>query len=457
MGGPWPRFLLGLLSLVAGAQARGPLLLAKGLAGDRRGARNAAAAGSAGNATGTAYSHRVRLENYMGVQYFAPFTIGGQELSAIYDTGSFEIIALSSLCANCKLATTSVYNADMSRTFQPGERKVAQHHFGSGSVLSKKGLETVRLGGKDSPLEASGMPFWQVIDHYIDVWDEKAKFSAIIGLGHTDRVPSMDGNVGNKGDLTLLQRVGVDEFAICLERGKKAPGWLRTGPDLAALRSRSSFTSVNVLGQAHWAVTMSKVAPGVAAFEPCDPGCGAIVDSGTSLIAAPPQALTALAGVIASVKEDCSNIGELPDISFRLDGKRFVLPPSAWVLQVEAPVSDNATVWDMVWGPPKVKLANQCMAGFMPLDETTQFGPMWILGMPFLRQYFTVFDRRNKKMHMAPSGTGCEPQASSFAADGRAAGFSRVRRSVEDITPTRVDLSAVRLPAWARGRGGAVV
>lgn len=44
---------------------------------------------------------RLRLNNYKNIQYIGTFTVGGQELPVIYDTGSFEIIVLSDLCKDC--------------------------------------------------------------------------------------------------------------------------------------------------------------------------------------------------------------------------------------------------------------------------------------------------------------------------------------------------------------------
>merc|ERR1719387_76308 len=86
------------------------------------------------------------LDNFQNVQYSAPFTLGpDQTLPVIYDTGSFEILVLSSLCHSCS-ANQVVYDNTRSRSFNYGEGIEAEHVFGSGPVYSKKGLETVRIG-----------------------------------------------------------------------------------------------------------------------------------------------------------------------------------------------------------------------------------------------------------------------------------------------------------------------
>jgi len=78
------------------------------------------------------------------------------------------------------------------------------------------------------------------------------------------------------------------------------------------------------------------------------------------------------------------------------------------------------------------------------VDQETQFGPMWIFGMPFLRQFYTVFDRTNKKMYAATADASCEPVIGGMFNAKR-------KRSLEDVTPTKVsDPKALRLPDWAQ-------
>merc|ERR1719160_1401335 len=402
---------------------------------------------SAGNGTSAgggfgAPTYKLKLNNYMNVQYYADFTVGGQTLPAIYDTGSFEIIVLSELCTSCT-TTVPVYNAELSSTFQPGERLVQKHTFGSGPVLSKKGLETIRAGPSSSPLLATEQPFWQVIDHNIDVWNEKAKFAAIIGMGHTPTVPEMSEEERDPHpDTVMLENMGVNEFAICLEKANGSPGWIVTGPRIPSLTSSPAFTGMNVVGQMHWGVKLSNVGPG--GWDPCNPSCGAIIDSGTSLIAASSESLSALGGLIANIKEDCSNLDELPDLTFNLDGHAFALPPSAYVLKVEHASDNSTSIWDHIFGSPKVSMETSCVPGFMQIDQDTQFGPMWIFGMPFLRQFYTVFDRTNKKMYAATADASCEPVIGGMFTAQR-------KRSAEDFIPTIVsDPKSLRLPGWAR-------
>lgn len=394
----------------------------------------------------------VMLSNYKGVQYHAPVTVGGQSLPAIYDTGSFEVIAVSELCDSCD-SGVPVYDQAKSSTFQPGDQEVGMHHFGSGSVKGKKGLETIRLGPPTSPLVAAPMPFWQVLDHNIEVLNAQASFSAIVGLSHKVHVPEEDGS----SDLTLLERTGVNEFAFCLERGHtEAPGWLMMGSEVAAAKAHSSTKSLKVVGNIHWGVKGTRFAPGLAAWEPCNPSCGVIVDSGTSLIAASEQVIKSMQHALSQVKEDCSNVADMPDLQFDLDGQTFSVPPAAYIVQVDTPVIEIGSIWDLLWFRPTLTTRTACVPAFIKMghDTVTQFGPLIILGMPFLKYHYTIFDRPAKRLHVVPSTPECKI-ANGLAISGavvlNAAGHLRARPADEE--PTTLNASALRVPTYARVGG----
>jgi len=398
------------------------------------------------------------LNNFQNVQYSAPLTLGGQTLPVIYDTGSFEILVLSSLCTSCS-SNQIVYNGAQSHSFVEGDGITAEHMFGSGPVFSKKAQETVSMGPQGSPYAANHMPFWQVIDHNIDVWDGNSHFSGIVGLSHTDAIPE-GFTVGDANDKTLLNVLGVQNFAICLQRDAPgAPGVLAMGPSINALANSPNFQSVPVVGQVHWGLRMREFrVPGFSHPNPCVPSCGAIVDSGTSLIAVPRQAVEAISGLANAIKSDCSNMNSLPILQFELDGATVELPPQAYVMQVEAPVYRNASVWDKMFGEPGSEVAMQCAPAFMTIDQESQFGPVWILGMPFLRYYYTVFDRAEKKIHIQRASATCDMPTGSAPTFGfmNSTGMSGASTfAASDYQPLKVDLNAARAPAWAFGKKAA--
>jgi len=250
----------------------------------------------------------------------------------------------------------------------------------------------------------------------------------------------------------LLMNYGVEEFSICLERASGAPGHLTWGPQPA--EKKAQFASVPVAGKLHWAAKMTEIGfhkeekKGASLLaskksgNPCANGCAAIVDSGTSLIAAPGIALMQLSDQLDPIMEDCSNLHSLPTLRFTIDGHAFELPPQAYVMRVTGASLEAQDIWDVLFFKPKIRKLDMCMPAFMQLDMESSHGPVWILGMPFFRYFHTTFDRTNKVMHFAKAGKGCEPEP--LQAMGKPAGNKTEAllsmRSVEDNTALEVDL-----------------
>ncbi|PKU28045.1 renin [Limosa lapponica baueri] len=74
---------------------------------------------------------------------------------------------------------------------------------------------------------------------------------------------------------------------------------------------------------------------------------------------------------------DCDRVPQLPNISFHLGGKPYVLSGSAYVLRQSQYGEDV------------------CVVAFSGLDIPPPAGPLWILGASFIGHYYTKFDRRN--------------------------------------------------------------
>jgi len=378
-------------------------------------------------------SYKQTLHNYMNVQYYADFDIGGQNISGIFDTGSFELLVRSTRCPLCAHPTPA-YDASKSLSYVKNGT-VTQHVFGSGPCRSILGYDTVSVGH----LKAKDQAFWEIISHRIAVLDT-AKFAAIVGIG-----PNFA--YGNT-EKTLLMSYGVDEFSICLQKPRGAPGYLTWGPTTGVKRDQMATAKVH--GKHHWATRLSGVyfkpspvkVEGDKKLYPCGvTGCSAIIDSGTSLIAAPGVALMQLSEQIPPIKEDCSNLHELPNLHFVIDGTDFVLPPHAYVMRITGALMEANDIWDILFFKPKIRKMDMCMPAFMQMDMMSKQGPIWILGMPFFRYYHTTFDRVHEEMHFAVAGQHCAPRP--FKSNHSE---SLLSISTRDNEPMEVDISAIVPP-----------
>jgi hypothetical protein len=214
---------------------------------------------------------------------------------------------------------------------------------------------------------------------------------------------------------------------------------------------------VPVVGNIHWGVQLTQLRAGgrEATTQACNPSCAAIIDSGTSLIAAPGEALSALMPVFDSIKKDCSNLDDLPDISFNLGSEQFALPPAIYVLQLSYYRPKAQGVWEAIFSPPELELVTECVPSFMQMDmRTANYGPVWILGMPFLRYYHTTFQRNPKSVHIAYADARCEPSAnppSIFVANVSRSNATASFNGQESESRGSARAAQVELPKDAQG------
>eukprot|EP00747_Dinoflagellata_sp_TGD_P029402 gnl/TRDRNA2_/TRDRNA2_133890_c1_seq1.p1 gnl/TRDRNA2_/TRDRNA2_133890_c1~~gnl/TRDRNA2_/TRDRNA2_133890_c1_seq1.p1 ORF type:complete len:324 (+),score=32.93 gnl/TRDRNA2_/TRDRNA2_133890_c1_seq1:30-1001(+) len=318
-----------------------------------------------------------------------------------------------------------MYDRKKSTTYEAGDSSLVKLRFGTGPVHARKAYETVRVGDIDPPMQTKHMLFMEVVDHNLTVWESGARFSVIAGLGRTSK------HISPKD--MLLQRLGITRFSICLEReGWEAPGWLTFQPEVNSVAG-STFRTVPLIGKAAWAVKLSSAKMGLdSKKDPCNATCGAIVDSGTSFIVVHKEAYKSFADVLDRIASDCSNLDELPDLELVLGTHRFSLPPAAYVF-------DTASLNS----PDGSNRKHSCRPAIYAKDYIAPLGPIWILGMPFLRYYYTVFDRQGSKLHIAPAGQDCLPEARgvvNFVAHPR---WPRAE-------PVRADFNAALFPSYIR-------
>jgi len=109
--------------------------------------------------------------------------------------------------------------------------------------------------------------------------------------------------------------------------------------------------------------------------------CPTVIDTGTSLIVAPPYVVDSLIAKIGNVNQDCSNMNDLPPITFTLGGIDFELTSEFYVIQDLSNPNDP-----------------QCSLGIV---ECWEIAPLFIMGDPFLRAYYSVYDKGNSRVGFA--------------------------------------------------------
>merc|ERR1712113_45918 len=97
------------------------------------------------------------------------------------------------------------------------------------------------------------------------------------------------------------------------------------------------------MGIPYWLISAKSIdVDGANAVDDCNwlTGCYMVVDTGTSIIAGPPNTVNQLKSKIGKVAEDCSNVHKLPVIEFEFSSgwfssKKFELGPEFYVLRLK--------------------------------------------------------------------------------------------------------------------------
>lgn len=447
------------------------------------------------------------LRNSLDLQYFGDIKVGEQTIAGVFDTGSFELLVFGEQCQTCGKAIG--YHHSHSQTFFLGNH-TETHSFGSGTCQSQDAFERVQVG----PFDAQRFPFWEVVLAQMPVL-RQANFQSIVGIGPpgepvasaTAAVEDADQEAAEyqkaygyipkrileqrkdllekvelaKSKTSLLETLGVKTFSVCLGRAPGSSGWLVWNDDSS--RSLPTFQHFPVAGTITWSLQVTSVSfqgwKGGAQPLGCqEGGCGAIIDTGTSLLALPTKMYRKIYDLLQTMGQDCSDLSKFPDLTLTVGGQELRFGPDSYIgvmtgqadsavekyIHMEDHIHHNeddlpiegqrglvqlrqnrTNARPVVRKRGQGKRRAQCQLLLMDLgDEVTQLGPLMILGMPFFREYYTTFELDStdgkRRLAVAHADEQCRP---------RSAASLRARR----LEPRRVDVSGLRAPRLPRRAG----
>jgi hypothetical protein len=206
------------------------------------------------------------------------------------------------------------------------------------------------------------------------------KFDGILGLAFpvlsVNKVPTAFQNLV---DQKLIEQ---GQFAFYLGNSEADKGELTLGGSNPN-HYTGDVTWVSLKAATYWEITLSGLTMGSTNYVPSD--VNAIVDSGTSILTGPSEAVASIAKslgakeIIEGEYMLACNYASLPNLDFLIDGKTYTLTPQDYLI-------------------PDGEL---CLLGLMGLDIPAPTGPLWILGDVFMRKYYTIFDYDNKRVGFA--------------------------------------------------------
>lgn len=315
------------------------------------------------------------IKDYANAQYYGTVSIGTppQEFQVIFDTGSSNLWVPKVGCTHCGnpfFGKKSKYDHDTSTSYSEDGADF-EIMYGSGSVSGFFSQDTVILA---DDITVTDQRFGEIQDAGgLGMAYSFGKFDGILGMGFTsisiDNAPTVFENA--------IQQHAVDQPIFSFYLGDNGPGELTFGGYDPA-KFTGDLTYVKLMSATYWEIALDKVAGGTYESQGNDDGTPitAIVDSGTSLITGPKADIRKLASAVGAKPNimgeytvDCDKLDDMPDITFTIDNKEYVIPGKKAIIQAQG----------------------TCLFAFMGMDFPKP-GPQWILGDVFMRQYYTVFN-----------------------------------------------------------------
>lgn len=325
------------------------------------------------------------LINYLDMEYFGQISIGTppQNFTVVFDTGSSNLWVPSVYCVSKACGGHTKFHPSQSSTYQVIGTPFSIQ-YGTGSLTGIIGSDQVAIEG----LTVSNQQFAESISEpgkaFLD-----AAFDGILGLAYPSL--AVDGVTPVFDNMIAQNLVELPIFSVYMSSN---PNSLHGGELLFGGFDTSRFMGtlnwVPVTQQGYWQIQLDNIQlGGTVTF--CADGCQAIVDTGTSLIAGPTKEVKELQNLIGAVSVDgefaveCSSLGVMPELTFTINGLPYTLSAQAYILVEEA----GGEVF--------------CTSGFQGNDIPPPTGPLWILGDVFIRQFYSVFDRGNNRVGLAPA------------------------------------------------------
>ncbi|NXG09593.1 CATE protein, partial [Sakesphorus luctuosus] len=325
------------------------------------------------------------LISYLDMEYFGQISIGTppQNFTVVFDTGSSNLWVPSVYCVSKACAGHAKFHPTQSSTYQVVGTPFSIQ-YGTGSLTGLIGSDQVVVEG----ITVSNQQFAESISEpgktFLD-----AAFDGILGLAYPSL--AVDGVTPVFDNMMAQNLVELPLFSVYMSQNPESSlgGELLFG-GFDTSRFTGTLNWVPVTQQGYWQIQLDNVqVSGTVTF--CANGCQAIVDTGTSLLTGPTKDIKELQNYIGAVSVDgeyaveCSNLSEMPDVTFTINGLPYTLNAQAYTLMEQ---SDGMTF---------------CLSGFQGNDIPPPAGPLWILGDVFICQFYSVFDRGNNRVGLAPA------------------------------------------------------
>ncbi|KAF3942118.1 Saccharopepsin [Dactylella cylindrospora] len=321
--------------------------------------------------------HTLPVENFMNAQYFSEIELGTppQTFKVVLDTGSSNLWVPGKECNSIACFLHAKYDHDESSTYKANGTEFAIQ-YGSGSLSGYVSQDKLTIGD----LVIKGQDFAEATNEP-GLTFAFGRFDGILGLGY-DTI-SVDKMVPPFYQMVNQKLIDSPVFAFYLSSTEENDSEAIFG-GVDPAHYTGPITWIPLRRKAYWEVDFSSLTFGdeTAELE----STGAILDTGTSLIALPSTYAELLNAEMGAKRGwngqytiECDKVDSLPDLTFTLAGHNFTIGPTDYTLNVQG----------------------SCISAIMGLDMPAKIGPLAILGDAFLRRYYSIYDLGNDRVGIA--------------------------------------------------------
>jgi hypothetical protein len=249
-----------------------------------------------------------------------------------------------------------------------------------------------------------------------------------------------------KQGTSVIENLRFDNMSVCLGSRSGSKGHM-TWNDHRPRVHPDRFTRLDVVGDYYWSLAISDARIGTAKVLTNADGiiadevererivgcngieCSAVIDTGTTFIMAPPSVVSNISSIIdgwLDLGGSCDDISKLPDLEFKLNGVPFSLPPESYIGTLKGSLLEDASrMMPHLLQTSRVGKHRECQMLIMSSGEAENDEmPLWVLGMPFFRKYYTSFHYKQRvgehpeavAMSFSLSDSRCRPSMSVASA-----------------------------------------
>mmetsp|Transcript_20684 Transcript_20684/g.45387 ORF Transcript_20684/g.45387 Transcript_20684/m.45387 type:complete len:434 (+) Transcript_20684:62-1363(+) len=330
-------------------------------------------------------THRVRQSSLSRevhkTAYYGNIEVGTpkQTFTVVFDTGSGNLMIPSTFCQsractmhrrfNRRASTTAEdIDADGAPAKKGGARDQITVTFGTGEIGGVFMRDDVCIGSLCTSV------------HFVGATDETEdpftsfNFDGVLGLALPQMAQGPEFSIMDL--LTKGKALRKPLFSVFLSDSEMENSEITFGDIKEEHMSSEMFWVPVSRSTGYWQVQIKDIAINNKLQSLCA-DCQVAVDTGTSQLAGPTDVINDLSSRL-NVKPDCSNYHELPDLGFAIGEHILNLKPADYVDK-----------------------GDSCEVSLMQLDVPPPNGPLFIFGDPFLRKYYTSYDRANERVGFA--------------------------------------------------------